>query len=150
MKLYKKHNTLIIESENIVKFAGFIAAGKHGASNAKAAAFFPFVFVRNEEYATQIFINHEKIHFAQQIETLFIGSWLVTFAEDFYSRVFLKLKEPEYYLYRAIEQEAYRNQNNMDYLKNRKVFSLFKYLGDKKKLSFVKDKAPEIVTGDVW
>jgi len=63
MRLYRKHNALIFESETVLKLAGFISNGKHGAVHAKAAAFFPFVFVRDEEYATPIFINHERIHF---------------------------------------------------------------------------------------
>jgi len=81
---------------------------------------------------------------------LFIGSWLLTLAEDFYSRIFLKLRTPEYYLYRTIEQEAYRNQHGMDYIKNRKVFSVFRYIRDKQKLTFVDGRAPEVTVGDVW
>jgi hypothetical protein len=148
MKFYRKYGALIIESEILVKTAGFLSAGNKGARDAKAAAFIPFVFVRKEEYATLIFINHERIHFRQQIETLIIGSWILHIIEDIYSRLFLKLKSPECYLYRAVEQEAYRNQHDMNYLKNRKWFSLFKYVTDKRQLTFVEGSAPEITIGD--
>ncbi len=148
MRFYRKHDALIVESEWIVKVSGLLMAGSKGARDAKAAAFFPFVFVRKAEYATPIFINHERIHFRQQLETLFVGSWILHFCEDLYSRLFLKLKAPDYYLYRAVEQEAYRNQHDMDYLKNRKWFSLFKYISDKRRLSFVEGKAPEVIIGD--
>jgi hypothetical protein len=106
--------------------------------------------VRAEEYATLIFINHERIHFRQQLETLFIGSWILHLIEDLYSRLFLKLKANDYYLYRAVEQEAYRNQHDMDYLKNRKLFSLFRYVRDKRQLTFVAGKAPEVTVGESW
>jgi len=147
MKIYKRHGALIIESEWIVRSSGFLMAGKKGFNDAKAAAFVPFIFVRDEKYTTPIFINHERIHFKQQLETLIIGSWILHLIEDLYSRLFLKLKEPDYYLYRAVEQEAYRNQHNMEYLKNRKWFTLFKYIRDKREITFVKDRAPEVIIG---
>ena len=150
MKIYRKHGALVVESEWIVKLSGLSMAGKKGLKDAKAAAFVPFVFVRSEEYATPIFINHERIHFKQQLETLIIGSWILHIFEDLYSRLYLKLKGPDYYLYRAVEQEAYRNQHNMEYLKNRKLFSVFKYVSNKRKLSFVEDKAPEVVIAEQW
>jgi len=150
MKIHKKHGAVIIESKNIVKFSGWLMVGKHGAREAKAAAFFPFVFVRKEEYATPIFVNHERIHIRQQIQTLFIGSWILTIFEDLYSRMFMKLKAPDYYLYRSVEQEAYRNQHNLNYLNERRWFELFKYILDKKKLTFIPDKPPEVEIGDSW
>lgn len=148
MKIFRKHSALVVESEWIIKLSGLLMAGKKGFRDAKAAAFIPFVFVRKEEYATPIFINHERIHFKQQIETLIIGSWILHIIEDLYSRLFLKLKSPDYYLYRAVEQEAYRNQHDMDYLKNRKWFSIFKYVTDKRQLTFVEDRAPEVIIGE--
>jgi hypothetical protein len=150
MKIYYKHGAIILESQTLVKLAGFLMMGRKGAQTAKAAAFFPFVFVRKEEYATPIFINHERIHFRQQIETLFVGSWALFIIEDIYSRLFLQLKAPDYYLYRAEEQEAYRNQHDMDYLRRRKWFSLLRYIRDKKRLVFIKDKAPEVIIGKSW
>ena len=150
MKFYRRHGALVIESKWIVALSGLLMAGKKGFHDAKAAAFVPFVFVRKEEYATPIFINHERIHFKQQLETLFIGSWLLHLYEDVRSRIFLKLKAPDYYLYRAIEQEAYRNQHDMDYLKKRPLFNVFKYVRDKRKLSFVGGNAPEVIVGESW
>jgi hypothetical protein len=128
--------------------AGFISAGTYGAREAKASAFFPFIFVRAEEYATPLFINHERIHFRQQLEMLFIGNWLLQLIEDIYSRVFLKMKSPEYYLYRAIEQEAYRNQHNLSYLQTRPLFNTFLYMKDKRVITFIPDKAPEVNVGE--
>lgn len=148
MKIYRKFGVIIIESETIVKFSGLLMVGKEGWVSAKAAAFFPFMFVRSKEFVTPIFVNHERIHFRQQLETLFIGSWLLQLVEDIYSRLVIKLSAPDYYWYRAVEQEAYRNQHNMDYLKNRKLFSLFRYVNDKKRITFVEDREPEVIVGE--
>jgi hypothetical protein len=94
MGIYHKHGALIVESEWIVRLSGLLMAGKKGANDAKATAFIPFVFVRKKEYATPLFINHERIHFKQQIETLIIGSWILHILEDLYSKFFLKLTYP--------------------------------------------------------
>ena len=139
---------MVCESEFLVKIAGFLSMGRKGARSAKAAAFFPFVFVRAEKYATPMFLNHENIHFRQQLETLFIGALLLQIVEDVYSRLFLRLKAPEYYLYRAMEQEAYRNQHDFSYLQNRRLFSLFKYFKDKRQLNFVPGSEPEVIIGE--
>jgi len=77
MKFYRRHGASIVESEALIKFVGYLSAGVTGSKETKAGAFFPFVFVREERYATPIFINHERIHFRQQLETLFIGSWIL-------------------------------------------------------------------------
>lgn len=147
MKFHRRHRALIVESETLVKLAGLVAIGKSGLHSAKAAAFFPFVFVRKAEYATPIFVNHERIHFRQQLETLFVGVWLITIFEDVYSRLFLKLSAPDYYLYRAVEQEAYRNQTDLNYLDDRKWFSFLRYFKNKQKLTFVEGKSPEVLVG---
>jgi len=149
MRIYRCHGSLVIESRLIIQLTGFAMARRNGYHSAKAAAFFPFVFVKSEEFATPIFINHERIHFRQQIETLFIGSWILILMEDIYSRVFLKLELLDYYLYRAGEQEAYCNQHNFNYLKNRLWFSLFTYLRNKRKLTFIPNRPPEVIVGDL-
>ncbi len=142
MKLYRKHGAIIVESPILVGVAGFLSLGKKGYRDAKAAAFFPFVFVKSWEYAAPVFVNHERIHFRQQMETLFIGMYFIQIYEDLYSRLFLKLKAPEYYLYRAHEQEAYLNQANLNYLKTRKIFSLFKHTKQKQRIRFIEGQNP--------
>lgn len=131
-----------------MKLVGFLATGTYGFERAKGAAFFPFLFVRREEFATPLIINHERIHFRQQIETLFVGLLILKLIETCRARFFLKLKAPYYNLFLAAEQEAYRNQHDMDYLKNRQWFSVFKYLRDKRQLEYVEGKAPEVIIGE--
>lgn len=137
-------NGFVVTSKTIVAIAGFISSGRHGAEKAKAAAFFPFIFVRAEKFATPIFINHERIHFRQQLELLFIGVWILSFCEDLYAKLILKLSPKETYLRRAVEQEAYLNQTDLEYLKNRPPFQLLRFINNKKKLEFSPGRAPEV------
>ena len=81
-------------------------------------AIFPFIFVANRNQNNfSVLINHEKIHFRQQIELLFIG-----FILWYYIALFRKG-----YRNISFEKEAYDNQENLEYLKTRKIFSFFKY-----------------------
>ncbi len=145
MRFYRKHGAWIVESKTIVSCAGLLSIGRYGAEKAKAVALFPFVFVRGEEFATPIVINHERIHFRQQLELLFLGGLILHIIEDLYSRLFLKLGSPHYYFFRATEQEAYRNQHDFEYLRRRPSFNTFSYIKDKRALSFIPDKAPEVI-----
>ena len=81
-------------------------------------AIFPIIFVADKASKKNlVLINHERIHFRQQLELLFVG-----FIIWYYIAMFRKG-------YRGIsfEREAYENQEDLDYLKNRPWFSFFKY-----------------------
>jgi len=146
MKVSVKRKVVIVECPTILKAAGYLSAGTEGYKKAKAAAFFPFIFIRNKDSLTDLFINHEKIHHRQQLETLFIGLLLLSVIEKVYGRLFLGFKGEELYLYLASEQEAYRNQGDNNYLTHRRLYSLFWYVRNKKKLSFVEGQAPKVVS----
>ena len=109
-------------------FSGFPKA-------AKAVTVFPFIFVRSKEEMIPWLINHELIHLRQQLELLFFGALLLHISEIIFAVLVLRLSWYETYLWCSIEQEAYRNQNDSDYLKNRKMFDQFEYLRDKKKFT---------------
>jgi len=89
---------------------------------------FPFVFLKRKALKEDaVLINHEKIHLRQQVELLIIPFYFV------YSIAFLvRLIQYRnwYSAYRNIsfEKEAYINQENLNYLKQRKFWSFFKYL----------------------
>lgn len=102
---------------------------------ARGVTVFPFIFLRSKEEMIPWLINHEKIHIRQQFELLFFGAILLHGAEMLYALLILRLSWYQSYLWCSIEQEAYRNQNDSDYLKNRKMFAQFKYLRNKKKFT---------------
>lgn len=98
---------------------------------ARAAAFFPFIIFRSEEEKIPQLINHEKIHFRQQIETAFVGFIIWSLLEMLYARLILRKSSKESYLYLSSEQEAYRNQHDLSYLESRPFWAQFRYVGEK-------------------
>lgn len=85
---------------NIIPFKGF-----------KAITLWPFIFARKE--LSDIDINHENIHGRQQLELLIIFFYIIYLIEWLFKG------------YRSIsfEREAYQNESNLDYLKNRRWFN---------------------------
>ena len=89
---------------------------------------FPFVFLKDNNDKDNItFINHEKIHLRQQIELLIIPFFIWYFIEFFirwiqYKNKFLAYKNISF------EREAYANEKDPDYLKQRSFCSWFSYL----------------------
>lgn len=98
---------------------------------AKMGAFFPFIWTTSNIHPNMrpYFINHERIHLAQQVEKLLVGQWIFRFFEVLYYRLAKGKSGWDTYLQEASEQEAYDNMYDLNYLKNRKPFAdLRKYL----------------------
>lgn len=90
-----------------------------------AITLWPFIISRGEP--SEVTINHERIHIAQQ------GEMLVLFFYLAYAFFWLKNKAKGYddfdaYLYIPFEKEAYSNQNDLEYLEKRKPYSWVKYI----------------------
>jgi hypothetical protein len=86
----------------------------------------PFGIYLKLEYITRVeTINHEKIHWKQQLEMLVIFFYL-WYLIEWGVRLFTNPKNA----YRSIsfEREAYANDDNLEYLKKRKPFSWFKHI----------------------
>lgn len=93
-----------------------------------AMTIWPFIFVKEDIYKSdKILVNHERIHLIQQIEFLILPFFLWYFLE-----FLIKLIRYGNWdvAYRAIsfEREAYENELDESYLKNRKFWSFWKYL----------------------
>lgn len=104
-----------------------------------------FVIFKDRNVATPKVLNHEHIHVKQQVELLFVGMWLPYALSYFYNRLKLafniKLPIATSYssthmkAYRNIifEREAYDNDNNLAYIKNRKPFAWLAYTNKSKR-----------------
>lgn len=66
-------------------------------------------------------LNHERIHTAQQRELLYIGFYLWYIIEWLYLLVKYRNGLKAYFHIR-FEQEAYRHQDDLEYLKKRKHY----------------------------
>lgn len=104
---------MIVTSDRTIKFFEFILK-----MNIRAITIFPFIILRSDANPDAVLINHEKIHLRQQLELFIIPFYfwylLEYFSVGYFSNVF--------------EQEAFDNENNLDYLKSRKLFSFVKYI----------------------
>ena len=89
---------------------------------------YPFIFLKNKTLKeNKVLVNHEKIHLKQQIELL-IFLFYFFYGIEFIIKL-LKYKNA-FVAYKnlSFEREAYLNENNFHYLKNRKKWAFINYL----------------------
>lgn len=91
-------------------------------------ALFPLVFINSTLSSERqtILINHERIHIRQQIELLVVPFYFIYLI----SYLYFRMKGFNHQLsYRKIifEKEAFSNEKNLDYLRQRKLLSFRKY-----------------------
>ena len=79
-----------------------------------AITLWPFIFAR--EQLTDIVINHENIHGRQQLELLIIPFYIIYLIEWIFKG----------YKNISFEKEAYSNQYNLEYLKDRKWYAMWR------------------------
>lgn len=89
---------------------------------------YPFIFLKEKDLKNNLtLINHEKIHLKQQLELLVIFFYLFYLLE--WTVKYFKYQN-SYLAYKnlSFEREAYQNEHNLNYLKNRKFWTFLKYL----------------------
>lgn len=94
----------------------------------RGLAVFPFVFLKYSiDKENLVFINHERIHLRQQLELLIIPFFIWYFLE--YLVRLIQYKNFDL-AYRNIcfEREAYANERNLDFLKQRSFLNFLKFL----------------------
>lgn len=94
----------------------------------RAINLFGILFVRGNAEINDVVLNHERIHTAQMKEMLYIPFY-VWYVIEWLIRLLIDRKTA----YRSIsfEKEAYQNQHNLSYLKERKIYSSFGYIQEK-------------------
>lgn len=84
----------------------------------------PLIFSRGK--LSEVTRNHESIHWAQYKETLFLGFLLIYTAYWLLGIIRFRSGSQAYYMI-PFEQEAYANEDDFDYLSNRKLFTWMMY-----------------------
>ncbi|PCJ98689.1 MAG: hypothetical protein COA50_00120 [Flavobacteriaceae bacterium] len=88
----------------------------------------PFIFLKNTSLKEDVvLINHERIHLSQQRELLILIFYFL-YALEWGIRFLRYFDSYKAYQNISFEREAYENEDNMDYLSNRKPLSFIKYL----------------------
>jgi len=88
----------------------------------------PFIFLKNHSLKKDaVLINHEKIHLRQQLELLIVPFY-VLYLLEWVIRTLMYFNSYKAYQNLSFEREAYFNEKDGEYLKNRRPFSFIKYL----------------------
>lgn len=88
---------------------------------------FPFVFLKYKfDKNNTVLINHERIHIRQQLELLIV-LFFVLYGLEFLIRFLILKDAKQAYKNISFEKEAYDNEENSNYLKNRNFYSFIKY-----------------------
>lgn len=110
--MFKSLKPIFVERSFIPRLLSFFAPITIGAITLGF-----IVFSRDEMSATTK--RHETIHFQQYLETLFVG-FLILYIYDYVKLRVKGVKGPEAYRMIRAEKEAYKNQDDLEYLANRK------------------------------
>jgi len=100
-----------------------IVLGKYSAM-----ALGPFIILRDKSQLTDYkLINHETIHFFQQLELLFVIHWIM-YAFFYLAGRVRGLNHDQAYLNNTFEKEAYANESDLLYVFKRKPYGWLNYL----------------------
>lgn len=94
----------------------------------RGLAVFPFVFVKYSlDKENPVFVYHERIHLRQQLELLIVPFFVLYFLE-FLLRLIQYGNMDLAYRNISFEREAYANEKDLDYLKNRFLWRFIKFI----------------------
>jgi hypothetical protein len=89
---------------------------------------YPFVFLKDKsDKENVVLLNHECIHIRQQIELLVVP-FLVWYILEYLVRLLQFRDRNLAYRNISFEREAYQNEKNLHYLKQRSFWSFINYL----------------------
>ncbi|RZK79856.1 MAG: hypothetical protein EOO85_02515 [Pedobacter sp.] len=95
---------------------------------AQAMALYPFMLFKNSKLKLDNrLIRHEQIHFKQQLELLIVFFYILYLLNYLINLVRFR-KHDKAYFQICFEKEAYQNDHDLEYMKNRKLFSWIKLI----------------------
>jgi hypothetical protein len=90
--------------------------------------FFPFVILSDEKDKSHgILLNHERIHIRQQLELLIVFFFVWYILEFLLGLVKYKNRREAYHNI-SFEREAYSNEKDLHYLKQRSFWNFLNYV----------------------
>ncbi len=89
---------------------------------------FPFVIVSESDLKqNSVMINHEKIHIRQQLELLILP-FFIWYGIEFLIRFLICKDKNKAYRDISFEREAYVNEKDLNYLKQRSFWKFLKFM----------------------
>lgn len=102
---------MFVIRNKFIPFKGFVAMNICG-----------LLFVRKEATITDTILNHEAIHSRQWLECLIVF-FPVLYVIEWLFNLFIYRDSKKAYKNISFEKEAFANQYNKNYLKNRKMYA---------------------------
>lgn len=98
-----------------------------GLFNAIGFSFLIWIFIHpnTPKYKLEKLINHETIHFRQQLELLFVLHWVLYILFYFINLIFIYQNHRKAYRNNPFEVEANKYEDD---LKNRKIYGWVQYI----------------------
>jgi hypothetical protein len=118
---------IIVYNDKWLSFWGF------GVKNIVGMTIFPFIILR-EDYKgnpPNVLICHESIHIRQQAELLLIFFAIIYYGHWLFNIIKFAIKKETDIVQKAyrnivFEVESYENDEDLNYLNNRKIFACFR------------------------
>ncbi len=107
-----KHQIMKVIYNSFLPIKGFTAINLLG-----------IIFIRKGKHLSEKIKNHETIHTAQ-LKELFVIFFYLFYVLEWIIKLFIYGKKS--YRNISFEREAYSNENQMDYLQNRKPYAFLK------------------------
>ncbi len=87
----------------------------------------PFIILKRSELRhDKVLMNHEKIHYQQQLE-VFVIPFYVLYSLEYAIRLWQYKDRHLAYKNISFEREAYQNEQNLNYLEERSCWNFLKY-----------------------
>lgn len=88
----------------------------------------PFIIIKNEKLKEDpVFLNHEQIHLRQQLELLILPFY-IWYVIEYAVRLLQYGNSYEAYRNISFEREAYQNEKDLHYLKQRSFLRFLNYI----------------------
>ena len=116
------------KAKNLISIVMILLVVKWLPKQVSAMALFPFVLFKHSHYRDDpVLLNHEKIHLRQQIELLVL-LFYIWYLLEYVVRLLQYHNHRQAYLNISFEREAYKNEKDLYYLKQRSFASFLKYI----------------------
>ena len=91
-----------------------------------AITLWPFIVFKDKKYSTNdVVINHEMIHLRQQLELLVLPFYIIYLIEYLILLIIYRNHNKAYQNI-SFEKEAYKNDKDPNYLRNRKFWAVWR------------------------
>jgi len=124
MKIHFENGLLLVRWKGYMDFWGWVMNSSYSAQTILGT---PIVVYKEDRNLNKEMMNHESIHVRQALEMLYLPFWIMYIGHWLINKLFKGMDADTAYRNIIFEKEAYQNDKNFNYLKDRKFWSWTKY-----------------------